>query len=244
MKDFSGLLLKVFKNQQGKEKYILYLLIEKWHDIVGEAAAKHTQPAKLDEHILLVHTDNAAWSHNLLMLKKQVLGKISDSIPLEEGKKRAYKVKDIRFFQGKIREFQVLEQKEEPFIPKLDESKHCPKCGVALLPGEIICSTCARQAQDVLKQQIHKILCDAPWFSYKDCVKYVKCDKITFNDVKASMQERAKEKAIEQGATQEKKVFAVMLNLEKQPEEITDELLAKTLKSWKRRREHVPAFGE
>ena len=76
MKDFSGLLLKVFKNQQGKEKYILYLLIEKWHDIVGEAAAKHTQPAKLDEHILLVHTDNAAWSHNLLMLKKQVLGKI------------------------------------------------------------------------------------------------------------------------------------------------------------------------
>ena len=41
MADFSGLLLKVIKNKEGKEKYLLYAIKEKWQEIVGEAAAKH-----------------------------------------------------------------------------------------------------------------------------------------------------------------------------------------------------------
>ena len=244
MKDFPGLILKVLKNKQNKEKYLFYLLKEKWPEIVGEAAANHTQPAKLSEHVLLIHTDNAAWSHNLLMLKKKLLGQINEYIPLEEGKKRVYKLQDMRFFQGKISESEPIQQKEEPFIPKLDEKRRCPQCGVALLPGETICSTCARVIQEQVRQQIHKILCDAPWFGYRDCVKYLKCDKINFNDVKATMQERAKEKALDKKAKTEEKVFAVMLNLGKKPEEIDDELLTNTLKRWKRRKTNVFAPGE
>ena len=244
MKDFPGLILKVLKNKQNKEKYLFYFLKEKWPEIVGEAAANHTQPAKLSEHVLLIHTDNAAWSHNLLMLKKKLLGQINEYIPLEEGKKRVYKLQDMRFFQGKISESEPIQQKEEPFIPKLDEKRRCPQCGVALLPGETICSTCARVIQEQVRQQIHKILCDAPWFSYKDCVKYVKCDKIIFNDVKEALQEKAKEKALEPTASSEEKIFAVLINLTKKPEEVTDELLVKTLKNWQRRRKYVPTSGE
>lgn len=244
MADFSSLLLKVIKNKEGKEKYLLYDIKEKWQDFVGEAAAKHAQPVKLEEHVLLVHTDNAAWSHNLLMLKRHIIGRINGAIPLEEGKKRTYKVQDIRFFQGKIVENNVSTSQEEPFIPKLDPKRRCPKCGVALMPDETICSTCARQELNHTRQLIHKILCDAPWFSYRDCVKYLKCDKISFNDVKATMQERAKEKALDQKANTEEKVFAVMLNLEKKPEEIDDELLTNTLKRWKRRKTNVFAPGE
>lgn len=244
MADFSGLLLKVIKNKEGKEKYLLYAIKEKWQEIVGEAAAKHAQPVKLEEHVLLVHTDNAAWSHNLLMLKRQLLGKLNEAVPLEEGKKRTYKVQDIRFFQGKIIDKTVLTTKEEPFIPCLDVKRRCPKCGVALMPDEKICSTCARQELAQVRRQIHKILCDAPWFGYRDCVKYLKCDRINFNDVKATMQERAKEKALDKKAKTEEKVFAVMLNLGKKPEEIDDQLLTNTLKRWKRRKTNVFAPGE
>jgi predicted nucleic acid-binding Zn ribbon protein len=244
VEDLPGILLKILKSKQGKEKYILFSLKEKWKEIVGEAAANHTQPSKLTDHVLLIHTDNAAWSHNLLMLKKQLIAEINQYIPLEEGKKRVYKIQELRFYQGKIQEIELPAKNKEDFIPKLDENRHCPQCGVPLMPGETICSTCARKEQEKKRQQIHKMLCEAPWFSYKDCVKYLKCDRIVFNDVKSSMQERAKEKALDKAASTEEKFFAVMLNFDMKPEDVTEEFLAKTLKSWKRRKEHVFASGE
>lgn len=239
MEDFTGLILKKINNKITKEKFILYILKNKWSSIVGVVAAKHTQPYKLEENTLLIHTDNAAWSHNLLMLKRQIVSKLTEFIPIEAGKKRPYKVKDLRFYHGRIQDEVIYEQEKVNFIPKLDPKRRCPCCGVMLMDNEEICSCCQRKQKAEERSKIHKILSEAPWFDYKDCVNYLKCDKITFMGVKADYQEVAKERALDVKAKESEKYFAVMLVLGKTPEEVTNELIAKSLKSWKRSREYV-----
>ncbi len=242
MEEFIGLILKKLPSPQAKESFILYYLQAHWQEIVGNVAAQHSQPVQLYEHVLMINTDNPAWSNNLLMLQKQLLSKIKQILPIEVGKKRPYLVKSFRFKNGSIKDLPVVKEDDAPFIPKLDSTRLCPFCGVKLFPGEEKCSHCARLERQGEKSKIHKILCDAPWYEYRDCAKYLKCDKIDFAGVKAELQEAAIKKALEENSTDQDKFFAVMLVLGKKPTEIDDELVSKSLKSWKRRRIYVSSF--
>jgi len=234
VKDCTGLILKILKTRPAKDKFILYSLRQNWLDIMGSAAARHSSPEKIMNHTLYINTDNAAWSHNLLMLKMQILGKINSFIPLEEGKKRTFKLQDIKFFQGKIKEKIVVKEDQEPFIPKVDTTRRCPKCGVFLLPHEKLCGACQRKSINKIREKIHKILCQAPWISYSDCIQYVKCDKITFNDVKERLQDWAIWQALNPKASLKEKTFAVMLYKGLPPESLDEALVKKNLGIFKR----------
>ena len=285
MKDFNGLILKILNNRQAKDNYILYYLIKKWPEICGNTIAKHSQPKKLENNILFINTDNSAWSHNFLMMQKQIINKINSIIPLEKDKKRTLKIKQMKFYHGKIENILNIEEEKEPEKEiELDENeenlinlqlknfknsdlrpifkkimvkdkkykknlyfynKHvCPICGIPLLKGEIYCGPCGRIKNIELRYKVSEILRSAPWLSFNECLNYVICDKILFSDVKERMQEWSISEALKEKATESEKVFAVMLNKELTPENISDEIVKKAIAGYKRRRTRVFTSGK
>ena len=243
MKELESWILKGLKTSFSKEKYIFYYIAANWSTIAGEVTAKHSKPVRLLGDVLTINTDNAAWSNNLLMLKKQLMGKINIFIPVEAGRKHAYKIKDIRFHTGSLPPDPVISQEDEkPFMPKLDSHHRCPKCGVMLLPGEKMCGKCEREEIQLTREKIHKILCKEPWIKHSDCIKQVNCDKMVFNDVKASLLEYAIWQAIKKDSSFAEKLFPVMLERSLTPDQITEEILKKALVRYKRSRIYVSPF--
>ena len=118
MKQIEMTILKIVKSKAGKEKFLVYYLNNNWLDICGANIAKHSKPNRIERGILFVNTDSSAWSHNLLMMKSQLLGKIKKSVG-EIGSLRNPDliIKDIMFFNGTITKKNV--QEEKTVEPKL-----------------------------------------------------------------------------------------------------------------------------
>ena len=118
MKQIEMTILKIVKSKAGKEKFLVYYLNNNWLDICGANIAKHSKPNRIERGILFVNTDSSAWSHNLLMMKTQLLGKIKKSVG-EIGSLRNPDliIKDIMFFNGTITKKNV--QEEKTVEPKL-----------------------------------------------------------------------------------------------------------------------------
>ena len=118
MKQIEMTILKIVKSKSGKEKFLVYYLSNNWLDICGANIAKHSKPNRIERGILFVNTDSSAWSHNLLMMKTQLLGKIKKSVG-EIGSLRNPDliIKDIMFFNGTITKKNV--QEEKTVEPKL-----------------------------------------------------------------------------------------------------------------------------
>ena len=92
-----------------------------------------------------------------------------------------------------------------------------------------------------LRREIRKQLVLRPWLRYEDCRELVKCDRITFTDVKAVLGEWALNQALDPKATAQEKAFAVQLETGLRPEELQEETIARTLEKARRSRYHVPA---
>lgn len=118
MKQIEMTILKIVKSKSGKEKFLVYYLSNNWLEICGANIAKHSKPNRIERGILFVNTDSSAWSHNLLMMKTQLLGKIKKSVG-EIGSLRNPDliIKDIMFFNGTITKKTV--QEEKTVEPKL-----------------------------------------------------------------------------------------------------------------------------
>ena len=118
MKQIEMTILKIVKSRAGKEKFLVYYLSNNWLEICGANIAKHSKPNRIERGILFVNTDSSAWSHNLLMMKTQLLGKIKKSVG-EIGSLRNPDliIKDIMFFNGTITKKNV--QEEKTVEPKL-----------------------------------------------------------------------------------------------------------------------------
>ena len=67
------------------------------------------------------------------------------------------------------------------------------------------------------------------------------CDRITFTDVKAVLEEWALNRALDPGSTAREKAFAVMLETGLRPEQLPEETIRQTLEKARRSRYYVPA---
>lgn len=68
-----------------------YKVFSFWEDIVGEGTARHSNPVRMNEHVLYVEVDDPIWLSQLRYMKFDILDKVDRQI-----KKDA--IKDIRFF--------------------------------------------------------------------------------------------------------------------------------------------------
>ncbi len=238
MQDAEKLILKVLKTASAKQKYLLHQLKAHWADVVGSAAARHTQPYKLERRVLYIHTDYPMWSQTLLTAKGSYVQKVNSVLAL---KGTEYTIKDMKVFHGALEEERKAKEDPEPFMPKVDRSLLCPFCGSPLIPGQTICISCYQKQQETVRKNIHQCLMETPWITYEDCRKMVECDKITFADVKERTVDWAVNRAMDPKADDKAKYFAVMLCRGLTPAELDDAAVEDILQEEKRRRVYVPA---
>lgn len=240
MKDAELLVLQVLKTPRARREFLLHVLKVHWPDYLGHTAASHSQPYRLEDGVLYVHTDNPMWSSQLHMLQGKLLGTINRELAPElKGRRRI--VKQIKFYHGIIEDLPRPDLEQQPFMPRRDSGRRCPCCGVPLIGDEEICFTCRQEQAEATRRAIRKELDRRPWLSYEDCRKLVDCDKITFTDVKARLEEWALDRALDPQATDREIAFAVMVNTGMPPEKLTAELVERTLEKAGRSRYYVPA---
>ena len=129
MRQIEATILKIVKSKAGKEKFIVHYLRSNWLDICGANIAKQSKPTRIDRGILFINTDSSAWSHNLLMMKTQLMGKIKNSLgEIGSLKGQDISIKDIMFFNGLItKNITSEESKEETklvFKPLTEEEQN------------------------------------------------------------------------------------------------------------------------
>lgn len=240
MKDAELLVLQVLKTQRARREFLLHVLKVHWADYIGHTAAAHSQPYRLEDGVLYVHTDNPMWSGQLHMLQGKLLGSLNRQLAPElKGRKRI--IKTIKFYHGIIEELPQPVPDDRPFMPKRDSKRRCPGCGVPLIGDEELCFSCRQKKRQETRRAIRKELDLRPWLSYEDCRKLVDCDKITFTDVKAVLEEWALDRALDPKATDREIAFAVMVNTGTPPEKLTAELVERTMEKARRSRYYVPA---
>ena len=110
MKDIDCLIMAALKTDLAKEKYVLYRLRKDWALIVGEAAARHSQPYRLQHATLFIHTDNPSWSHNFLTMQGKLLAAIGKALPRKNGR-RLVSVKVLKMFHGVLEEAPEAKEK-------------------------------------------------------------------------------------------------------------------------------------
>lgn len=115
------------------------------------------------------------------------------------------------------------------------EHNFCQVCGVPLADGQSYCAGCYEQKQAALRVKLAKIIRNAPWISYEKCLNYLKCDIMVFNDVKGKMTNWAVSEACKEQATDNEKLFAVMLEKGLEPSNIYADNVNKIIGIYKRK---------
>ncbi len=242
MKDSEKLVLQVFKTPWAKAQFTLHVLIAHWENMVGPAAAPHSQPYRLDQGVLYVHTDHPTWSAHLMMMQGKLLRQLNRLVAGNHEKgKVPRRITALKCYLGELAAPLATMSKEQPFIPKLDENRRCPLCGVPLIGDESLCSACQRQKVQETRQKIRQLLLEMPWCRYEDCRQKVECDKILFTDVKAVLEEWAWNEALQEGAPLDAKAFAVMLAKGWTPDQLEQEKVEGLVKKKRKGRVYVPA---
>ena len=103
MKDSELLILKVMKTPRARQQFLLHWLKSHWAEILGHTAANHSQPYRLEDGVLYVHTDNPMWSNQFHMMQGKLLGQLNRKLaPSLQGRKRI--IRELKFYHGIIQE--------------------------------------------------------------------------------------------------------------------------------------------
>lgn len=105
MEGIEKIILKMLPNQEGRNKFFIFSLQNKWEEICGQNVAKHSKAVRLERKVLYINTDSSVWANHLLMMKQQFINNINMVLP-------GYPIKDIKFFTGSIEKF-FFDKKEE-----------------------------------------------------------------------------------------------------------------------------------
>ena len=84
-----------------RQQFLLHWLES--HGDLGHTAADHSQPYRLENGTLYVHTDNPMWSNQLHMMQGKLLGQLNRQlVPALKGRKRI--LRELKFYHGIIQE--------------------------------------------------------------------------------------------------------------------------------------------
>lgn len=120
MEGIERVLLKMLPNQEGRNKYFIFAMQNKWEQICGPSVARHSKPVRLERKVLYINTDSSVWANHLLMMKQQFINNINRVMINDP-------VKDIKFFTGSIENLLHLPKEEQEvklnFAPLTDAEK-------------------------------------------------------------------------------------------------------------------------
>lgn len=220
--------------QNVKINYYLYFLEEHWSEICGENLAKQCSPAELNGSTLKIKTSSSLFSNELFMMKRILLEKINKILD------NSFVIKDLTFYTGKINL-----RKQKIVADVLEEQIYaivnCPICGAKMRADNDICSVCAREKKQELQSQVTELLKIQPWLKYEECRKYIKCDRILFNDAKEILQNYYFEKVRRGYAEAIDNYMAVMLLTEKNIDELDERIINSSLEFLRRKKDVSPS---
>ena len=207
-----------------KKQYNAQSVIVHWREIAGEDIAEHSWPISVERGVLLLAVDSPVWSHHLLMLKPELLGKISTFL----NEKIIY---DIKFQAGDVRKYKnsqehedsvtflrpsILDEEELNIIWKKTETvgdlnlrkkcyyvlikqaglnkakqhagwQPCKRCSVLVPNDQKYCTVCLREGRQELKDDITRILFEAPWLSLQEIQQFVECSPREYHSAKKNL---------------------------------------------------------
>ena len=114
----------------GQDKtYRLHLLKSHWKDIVGEVAADHVRPVRMDFKKLFLAADAPVWSNELRYMERKLIDKINAFVCDEF-------VTEISFCSPRSEYFSVkMEEKEEPEEKKILPDREDIETSEAVVEG-------------------------------------------------------------------------------------------------------------
>ena len=117
-------------------------------------------------------------------------------------------------------------------LEKLRKKKNwhpCPGCGVLCPPEEGYCAFCSLKERKKVRTQIRSILSELPWLRYPEIKKSVPCTPDIFESVRDEMLQRLASRVYLEDADSLDSHILVMLYLHVPPEQITDDMVKRTL---------------
>ena len=222
-----------------KHRYLQHYLEEKWPEICGANLAKSCWPEKIEGSDLYIRTVNSLLANELYMMQSLFLQKVNSFLLGRTIIKKLYFRTGgaIRREQKELakRKAAAIEAEKPVYVP-------CPVCGRNMEQGLTMCSVCGRQRREEERQKIAELLRVEPWLTYENCLKYYKCDKISFIGVKDNLQNFYFERVRQGYADKKECLMAVLFLTGREPQHIDEKLYNNALE-YLRRDQSVSAFG-
>lgn len=111
---------------------------------------------------------------------------------------------------------------------KLQGYYGCKNCGQLLNEAEF-CPSCLQiQEQEKIKN-LWVIFKEVPYINYQECQKYIKCDTILFDSIKAKFKKQLQAKLLKPDYSRKDLLLYVMLDKGIGPEQLTEKIVTDTL---------------
>lgn len=119
---------------------------------------------------------------------------------------------------------------------KINNNYHeCKICKRLCLPEDEYCSICKIQYKVLTKQKIRQLLKEAPWMSYQECNQYTVCTPYIFDEAKKELLASLEKEIINNKNNINLHCF-VMLKTGLKPDQITNDIIERALKTGRRTR--------
>lgn len=135
----------------------------------------------------------------------------------------------------------MLSDKRRKLAMKTKYKNNCKICGVPIRNDEKYCVHCEKERLTQIKDKIAELLRSIPWLDYQDCLNYVNCDRIIFNEVKGNMINIFSEAISDYSCSEDDKAFATMIINNLKPDEVDEEIIHRTAERIRRRKADVRA---
>lgn len=109
--------------------------------------------------------------------------------------------------------------------------KPCKGCTSLVNSQDGLCVACKIDKKQEHKTQIATILKEVPWITHEECQKYLKCDKIIFDNVKKNLAEKIKGKLQSNYYSRQDLLTYVMLVKECSINSLNDEIIDSVLQT-------------
>lgn len=168
---------------------------------------------------------------------------LPDVMLLEEDEKSVKKEVSILKDENLRKGFEklMLSDKRRKLAMQTKYQNNCKVCGVPIRKDEKYCLHCEKERLTQIKDKIADLLRSIPWLDYQDCLNYVNCDRIIFDEVKGNMINSFAEEISDYRCSEDKKAFATMIINNLKPDEVNDEIIHKTAEKIRRRKADVRA---
>ena len=106
---------------------------------------------------------------------------------------------------------------------------NCSQCGALCPPDKQYCLACSVKKKQMIKDEVHRMLLEAPWLTYDEMNQMLDCNETDYREIKHAIKAALMVELSSGGNSRVKTLTLVMLSTGAKPDEITDKLIQNTI---------------